>query len=354
MSKIFEKYLLGNVELSNRLVLSPMCMYSAKEGLLNEFHHTHYLTRAIGGVGLIILEATAVCPEGRISPEDLGIWNDQQAYELSKLVKSIRKTESKIVIQLAHAGRKASNRDGKQLDKTNGAWECMAPSAIPFLETEIAPKAMTLQEIHDCVLDFKNATRRAVQAGFDGVEIHAAHGYLVHQFLSPFSNFRTDHYGGSLENRFRFLIEIIDAVKLELTEKQALMIRISATDYIPNAWDLEQSIALAKVLKNKGVHLIDVSSGGNVPKAPIAVKPLYQVGFAAEIKKQAHIPTGAVGLITTLEEIEGILENQQADLVFMARELLRNPYFPMQCAFATDTPIYLPATSYLRAKPYKK
>ncbi len=352
MAKSFEKYRLRNVEFTNRMVMSPMCMYSAKDGLLNDFHQTHYLTRAIGGVGLIIMEATAVSPEGRISPEDLGIWNEQQKELFLQLIQKIKSTTTcKMGIQLAHAGRKASNRSGKQLLPNQEGWQTIAPSAIPFLEDELSPIEMNVEDIKKIVSDFASAAKRSVDAGFDVIEIHAAHGYLLHQFLSPYTNKRNDEYGGNMGNRCRFLLEVVDAIQKELSQEQALMVRISATDYIDNAWDLEQSIQLSQILKQKGVDMVDVSSGGNVHNAVIKPQPLYQVEFANQIKKQAQIDTGAVGLITTLSEMETILSEEKADLIFLGRELLRNPYYPIQCAFAADENIALPSASYQRAKP---
>lgn len=338
-----------NLELKNRWVMSPMCMYSAKNGVPNDFHFVHYASRAQGGVGLIIVEATAIEPAGRITDKCCGIWNDEQTDAFKKMVKFIHEnSETKIGIQLAHAGRKASTWEGVQTDLESG-WETIAPSEIPYKEGERIPHQLTIKEIKNLVQNFKNSTIRALEAGFDLVEIHAAHGYLVHQFLSPLSNTRKDEYGGNFENRIRFLLEIAEAVNSVLDEDHPLFVRISATEYAENGWDLEDSIALAKILKSRNVDLIDVSTGGNIQGAKITLFDGYQVSFASAIRSDANIATGAVGLIKTAEFAEEILQNNDADLVFVARELLRNPYLAIQNSFELNENCWFPK-QYERAK----
>ncbi|MBQ0152836.1 MAG: NADPH dehydrogenase NamA [Chryseobacterium sp.] len=338
-----------NVILKNRWVMSPMCMYSSENGLSNDFHLVHYGSRAQGGTGLIILEATGVEPRGRITNKCLGIWNDEQALELKKIVNFIHKnSDSKVGIQIAHAGRKGSTWNNIQISKEEG-WETIAPSAIPFNTTERIPHVLSIEEIKDQVQNFKEAARRSVEAGFDVVEIHGAHGYLIHQFLSPLSNVRTDEYGGSFENRIRFLIEVVDAVNAELNDDVALFVRISATEYAENGWDIEESVELSKILKNHGVDLVDVSSGGNIHGARISVFDGYQVPFSDQIKKEAEVKTGAVGLITELAQAEDILAKEEADLIFVAREILRNPYIAVQGSFEMKEECFFPH-QYAKAK----
>ncbi|MDP2455258.1 MULTISPECIES: NADPH dehydrogenase NamA [unclassified Kaistella] len=322
-----------NLELKNRWVMSPMCMYSSENGLANDFHFVHYASRAQGGTGLIIVEATGVVPEGRITPKCAGLWNDEQTQSFKKIVDFVHQnSESKIGIQLGHAGRKSSTWNGKQLSLEEG-WETVAPSKIPYHESERVPHELTIPEIKKLVQDFKDATRRALEAGFDVIEIHAAHGYLIHQFMSPLSNVRNDEYGGSFENRIRFLVEIVDAVNDLLDENHPLFVRISGTEYTENGWSLEESVELAKFLKDKKVDLIDVSSGGNIHGAKITLFDGYQVPLAAEIRKKTGMKTGAVGLIKTAETAEEILEKGEADLILVAREILRNPYLAIQGSF---------------------
>ena len=350
--KLFEPIKFRNIELKNRVVMSPMCMYSAEDGMANEFHYVHYGSRAQGGVGLIITEATAVEPRGRITNKCLGIWNDEQALALKKIVDFVHhNSESKIGIQLAHAGRKGSTWENRQISIEEG-WETIAPSPIPFHHSERIPHVLTVEEIKELVEDFRKAAKRSVNAGFDVIEIHAAHGYLIHQFLSPLSNTRTDDYGGNAENRARFLMEIVEAVNSQITENIALFVRISGTEYAENGWDISDSVELSKVLKTKNVDLIDVSSGGNISGAVIPLKPGYQVPLAEEVRKNADIRTGAVGLITSAAHAEEILENGQGDLIFLAREILRNPYFAVQAAWENDAENFYPH-QYLRAKPTK-
>lgn len=338
-----------NVELKNRWVMSPMCMYSSENGLANDFHFVHYGSRSQGGTGLIMVEATGVEPRGRITNKCMGIWNDEQAEKLQKIVEFVHQnSESKIGIQLAHAGRKGSTWNNIQIPVEEG-WETIAPSPIPYHPTERIPKALSVEDIKKQIQNFKEAARRAVAVGFDIIEIHGAHGYLIHQFLSPLSNTRTDEYGGNFENRIRFLLEIVDVVNGELNENVALFVRISGTEYAENGWDVEDSVRLAKILKEHGVDLVDVSSGGNIHGAKIPVFEGYQVPFSSQVKKDAKVKTGAVGLITQVEQAENILRKGEADLIFIAREILRNPYIAVQGSFEMKEPCFFPH-QYLRAK----
>jgi NADPH2 dehydrogenase len=319
-AKLFTPYKIKDVTLKNRIVMSPMCMYSCpnQDGIANSWHFTHYTTRAVGQVGLIIVEASAVTPQGRISMEDLGIWNDQQIEGLKHLVDLVHEQDSKIGIQLAHAGRKAQVKGS-----------IIAPSPIPFDEKSPTPEEMTLEDITNTIEAFRQGARRAHEAGFDVIEIHGAHGYLINEFLSPLSNKREDGYGGSKDNRYRFLKEVIDAVKTEWNGP--LFVRISANDYHAEGYTEKDYISYAKEMKKQGVDLIDCSSGAVVP-AKINVFPGYQVSYADLIRKEAGIATGAVGLITEPTMAEEILQNERADLIFLARELLRDPYWPRRAA----------------------
>lgn len=334
MNHLFSSYLIKNLRLKNRLVLSPMCMYNSTDGFAEDFHLIHLGSRAIGGFGLLMQEATAISPEGRITHKDLGIWKDEHITTLKTIVDYCHQAGSAVGIQLAHAGRKASNKppyEGRgQIapDQPNG-WETFAPSAIPFHHNEILPTALDQQGIDQVKADFAAAAKRAKQAGYDVVEIHVAHGYLLHEFYSPLSNKRTDNYGGSFENRIRLLCEVIDAVKVEWGEDHPLFVRISATDWHPDGWTGDDSVRLAKILKAKGVDVVDTSTGANIPGVKIPVAPNYQVPFAQQIKAQAEIATGAVGMITTAQQAEDILQQHQADLIFIGREALRNPYLPL-------------------------
>lgn len=338
-----------NVVLKNRWVMSPMCMYSCENGMANDFHFVHYGSRSQGGTGLLIVEATGVEPRGRITNHCMGIWNDKQEEKLQKIVEFVHKnSESKIGIQLAHSGRKGSTWNNLQIPLEEG-WETIAPSSIPYHPSERIPHALSTDEVKEHVQYFKKAAQRAVKAGFDVIELHGAHGYLIHQFLSPLSNIRTDEYGGSFENRIRFLIEIVDAVNEELNENTALFVRLSGTEYAENGWDIEDSVALAKILKEHSVDLVDVSSGGNIHGAKISVFNGYQVPFSSQIKNEAQVKTGAVGLITNVEQAEEILQNNEADLIFVAREILRNPYLAIQGAFEMKEECFFPQ-QYTRAK----
>ena len=340
--KLYSPLKFRNLEIKNRWVMSPMCMYSSENGFANDFHFVHYASRAQGGTGLIIVEATGIVPEGRITNKCMGIWNDAQAESLKKIVNFIHEnTETKVGIQLAHAGRKASTWNGKQISLEEG-WETVAPSNIPYGEGERIPHELSVSEIKNLIKSFKDAAKRAIDAGFDVIEIHAAHGYLIHQFMSPLSNVRTDEYGGSFENRIRFLLEIIDDVNELLDENHPLFVRISGTEYTENGWEIEDSVKLAEILKTKNVDLIDVSSGGNIQGAKISLFDGYQVPLAAEIKKQTGMKTGAVGLIKTAEMAEEILQNEEADLIFVAREILKNPYLAIENSFKNQEDCFFP------------
>jgi 2,4-dienoyl-CoA reductase-like NADH-dependent reductase (Old Yellow Enzyme family) len=313
-----------------------MCQYSAVNGVATNWHDVHIGAFASGGTGMIMMEATGVSPEGRISTQCLGLWNDEQAERLKPIVKFAHQMETKIGIQLAHAGRKGSClppwSDHPMASLDEGGWECVAPSAISFGGKYPTPRSLSEKEISELVRAFGSAAKRAVLAGFDLVEIHAAHGYLIHQFLSPLSNTREDEYGGSFENRIRFLLEIIDAVRSAIPDSMPLFLRISASDWLDGGWTIDDSIALAKIAKVRGVDLIDVSSGGTSSGAPVPVGPGYQVPFADQIRNQADIPTAAVGLITEPEQAEAIVSSGKADAVMMAREFLRNPRWPLFAA----------------------
>ena len=338
-----------NLELKNRWVMSPMCMYSSNNGVATDFHYVHYGSRAQGGTGLLMVEATGVVPEGRITHKCMGLWNEEQKESLKKIVDFVHQNSaSKIGIQLGHAGRKASTWNGKQLSLEEG-WETVAPSKIPYSEEERIPHELTVEEIKKLVQDFQDSARRALEAGFDLIEIHAAHGYLIHQFLSPLSNVRSDEYGGSFENRIRFLLEIVEAVNELLDENHPLFVRISGTEYAENGWDIEESVKLAEILKTKNVDLIDVSSGGNIQGAKITLYDGYQVPLSAEINKETRMKTGAVGLIKTAEQAEEILQKGEADLIFVAREILRNPYLAVENSFHGKGDCYFPH-QYDRAK----
>jgi 2,4-dienoyl-CoA reductase-like NADH-dependent reductase (Old Yellow Enzyme family) len=336
MSKLFEKLKLRGIEFRNRIWVSPMCQYSSENGMPTDWHLVHLGSRAVGGAGLVIMEATAVSPEGRISPSDAGIWSDEHAEAYRRITKFIREQGAVAGIQIAHAGRKASTAEpwngGKIVDEGYGGWETVAPSAEAFAGDYPQPREMTKEDIEQATEDFVAAAKRAVEAGFETIEIHAAHGYLFHEFLSPLSNKRADEYGGSLENRMRFPLEVSRQVRAAVPENLPVFVRISATDWTDGGWDLEQSIEFCRRLKEIGIDLIDVSTGGNVPNAKIPVAPGYQVSFAAEIRRQVGIATAAVGMITEPQQAENILLKGEADAVLLAREFLREPYFPFRAA----------------------
>lgn len=352
MSRLFAPLTIKNVTLKNRIAMAPMCQYSASEGFANDWHLAHYGTRATGGTGLIIVEATAVAPEGRITPADLGLWSDEHINGLSRIVSFVHQQGSIAALQIAHAGRKAScsvpQAGGKQLDENQGGWKTVAPSEIPFLETDRTPESLTYEGIQNVIEKFKAAASRALAAGFKVIEIHSAHGYLLQEFLSPVSNHRTDEYGGSFENRIRLLIEVTNAVKSVWPAENPLFVRISSTDWTEGGWTVEESVKLAAILKNLGVDLIDCSSGGNVHNAKIAAGPGFQVPFSEAIRK-VGILTGTVGLITSATQAESILQDEKADLILLGRELLRNPYFPLLAAKELGDDIQWPV-QYLRSK----
>lgn len=335
-SLLFSPIRIRELVFKNRIFVSPMCQYSAQNGLPNDWHLVHLGSRAVGGAGLVMAEATAVSPEGRISPGDTGIWSDAHSGAFRPITQFIKKQNAIPAIQLAHAGRKASTAEpwlgGKSLSPTEGGWTPFAPSPLAFSKESLLPKEMDSDDISKLLFDFEVATINALSAGFEVVEIHMAHGYLLHEFLSPISNQRKDEFGGSLENRMRLPLLVAKKVRSLWPKHLPVFVRISATDWVEKGWDLDQSISFVKELKAAGVDLIDVSSGGMVPKAPIPVAPLFQVPFAESIKSQVGILTGAVGLITEAQQAETLLCEQKADVVFMAREFLRNPYFPLQAA----------------------
>src|SRR3954454_3746249 len=341
MAGLFDPLAIRDLTFANRVFVSPMCHYSSRDGFANDWHFVHLGSRAVGGSGLVLTEATAVLPEGRISPEDLGIWNDEHIEMLSRIVNFIHEQGSIAGMQLAHAGRKASTRrpwEGSgAIPENEGGWKkVVAPSALPFADTYLMPQALTNDGIQEVVSAFAAAARRACQAGFRVIEIHAAHGYLIHEFLSPLSNQRDDEYGGSFENRTRVCREIVAAVRSAWPKELPLFLRISATDWTDGGWNIEESVRLAQELKHMGVDLIDCSSGGSVPHAHIPVGPGYQVAFAERIRREAGIRTGAVGMITSPAQAEQIIKTGQADVVIMAREFLRDPYWPLRAAKELD------------------
>ena len=341
---LFDPLTLGGVTLKNRIAVSPMCQYSSEDGAPTSWHLVHLGSRAVGGAALVMTEATAVEAHGRISPDDSGIWKDSQAEAWAPIARFIAEQGAVPGMQLAHAGRKASMasawKGGKPVAPNDGGWlPVVAPSAVAFDEQWIVPHALTIAEIDAVVTSFVDAAKRAFAAGFQVLELHGAHGYLMHEFLSPLSNRRTDEYGGSLENRSRIVQRIVSAVRAAVPERVPLLLRISATDWTDGGWDLEQSCALVESLKGKGVALVDVSSGGNVPRAKIPVGPGYQTPFAAEIRRRTGVPTGAVGDITAPEQADHIVRSGQADIVLLAREMLRDPYWPRRAARALGAKI---------------
>ena len=355
MPHLLDPLAIRDLTFSNRVFVSPMCEYSSTDGYANDWHLVHLGSRAIGGAGLVFTEATAVLPEGRISPQDLGIWKDDHIEFLARIVRFIHGQGSIAGMQLAHAGRKASTyRPGEgngAIPEREGGWKkVVAPSTIAFANNYPMPQALTIDGIQEVVQAFAAAARRACEAGFRVIEIHAAHGYLIHEFLSPLSNQRTDAYGGSFENRTRILREVVGAVRRVWPERAPLFVRISATDWVDGGWDIQQSVELARQLKGLGVDLIDCSSGGIVPQARIPVGPGYQTPFAERIRREAGILTGAVGMITSPSQAEKIVAEGQADAVLLAREFLRDPYWPLRAARELGQPISWPV-QYLRAAP---
>ena len=346
MAHLFEPITQKSVTLRNRIVMSPMCMYVAgTDGIATDWHLVHYGTRATGGIGLIIAEATAVEPRGRISEHDLGLWNDAQAEALARVARFVREQGAAFGIQLAHAGRKAwSPRKGQ------GPEPAVAPSALPWGDDWVTPQELDGEGIDRIVAAFGAAARRAGELGCDMVEIHAAHGYLLHEFLSPLSNKRTDEYGGPLENRARLLKRVYEEVRAAFPADRPVWVRISATDWVEGAWDVDEAVELARWMKAWGVDLVDVSSGGNSPLQQITnLGPGYQVAFAERIRREAGVPTGAVGLITSPDQADSIVRSGQADVVLLGRELLRNPYFPLAAAHRLGHEVDWPAP-YVRGK----
>ena len=356
MAKLFEKWKLGSLELENRIVIAPMCQYSAHEGQASSWHAMHLGSLSHSGAGLLILEATAVTPEGRISWADLGLYDDSCEAALDHVASEVRRYSSiPLAVQLAHAGRKASTEKpwhgGKQLPPSSPrGWQTVAPSAIPFYEGDHAPRGLTLDEMADIKKAFVESAQRAARIGFQGLEIHAAHGYLLHQFLSPLSNKRQDQYGGSLENRMRYPLEIFAAVREAVEEDVAVWVRISATDWVEGGWNLEDSIEFSRRLKELGCPAIHVSSGGLDPKQSITLGPGYQVAFAEKIRHEAHIETIAVGLITEPEAAEEILQANQADAIAIARAALYDPRWPWHAAAKLNASVKCPP-QYLRCQP---
>jgi 2,4-dienoyl-CoA reductase-like NADH-dependent reductase (Old Yellow Enzyme family) len=333
---LFTPLKIRETTMRNRIAVSPMCQYSCEDGFFNDWHLVHLGSRAVGGAGLVFTEATAVEAAGRISPYDAGIWKDEHVEFLSRITRFLHSQGAVAGMQLAHAGRKASVRrpweGGDALRESEGGWQTVAPSAIPFRDTDPAPRALSVDDIHTLVASFATAAQRALRAGFDVIEIHGAHGYLIHEFCSPLSNHRTDAYGGSLDNRTRFALEVAQAVRTVWPLHLPLFYRMSATDWVEGGWTPEDSVELARRLKAVGVDLIDCSSGGNAAHAKIPLSPGYQVPFAEQIRRESGILTGAVGMISTAEQAEAIVRDGQADMVLLAREFLRDSYFPLHAA----------------------
>jgi 2,4-dienoyl-CoA reductase-like NADH-dependent reductase (Old Yellow Enzyme family) len=354
MANIFDPLSIRGITLQNRIVVSPMCQYSSEDGFANDWHLVHLGSRATGGASLVFTEATAVTPEGRISPEDLGFWKDDHIEFVARIVRFLKSQGTVPGMQLAHAGRKGSTQrpweGSSKVSVADGGWVPLAPSAVAFSDHYPMPRALLKDEIHGIVDAFAAAARRALEAGFQVLEIHAAHGYLAHEFFSPLSNFREDEYGGSFENRTRIGREIVTAVRKEWPDNLPLFIRISATDWKEGGWDLEQSVELAKQLKPLGVDLVDCSSAGLAVDQKIIAGPGFQVPFSERIRRDANVLTGTVGLIETKEQVGEILAKGQADLVLMAREFLRDPYWPLRTARELKQKISWPA-QYLRAAP---
>ena len=354
MSKLFTPLKIRDVELRNRIVVSPMCQYSCKDGMPTDWHLVHLGSRAVGGAGLVLTEATAVSPEGRISPDDTGIWKDEQAKFFGKIATFISAQGAVPGIQLAHAGRKASTaapwKGGGPVSPADGGWQPLAPSPIPFTDAHAVPRELQPKNLGEIVGQFVAAARRSLDSGFKVIELHMAHGYLLHEFLSPLSNHRNDEFGGSLEGRAKFPLLVAKAVRDVLPSGLPLFVRISATDWADGGLDLDQSIILSRWLREIGVDLIDCSSGGLVSYAKVPVNPGYQVPFAAAIRREAGIATGAVGLITEPQQAEEILARGDADVIILARAMLRDPYWPIHAAHALSTEFAWPV-QYERAKP---
>lgn len=355
MNMLFSPMKIGCTTLPNRIVIPPMCQYSAKEGVATHWHTAHYNSMALSGAGLLIIEATAVVPEGRISPADLGLWDDKTEAALTTLIAGIRENSAMpIAIQLAHAGRKASTNvpwEGTGKVEGDEGWQTYAPSAIAFSDHFTQPQALTEQQITNIIDAFVLSAKRAERAGFDGVEVHAAHGYLLHEFLSPLTNLRTDRYGGSFENRISLILEIVKRVRQSINPTMFVAVRLSATDWVDGGWDIEQSIKLSQQLKEIGCDVIDVSSGGLSAEQQIVLKANYQVPFAEAIKKEVDLPVIAVGLITEPVQAENILREQKADLVAIGRGILFDPHWPWRAAIALGEKLIAPP-QYFRSLPH--
>jgi 2,4-dienoyl-CoA reductase-like NADH-dependent reductase (Old Yellow Enzyme family) len=358
MSMLFSPIKLGPLELANRIAIAPMCQYSAEEGLATDWHMIHLGHLALSGAGLLIIEATAVTPEGRISPDDLGLWSDEHAAALEPVIKAMRKhSPIRIAIQLGHAGRKASSevpwQGGANIppDHQRG-WQTVAPSAVPHAEGETVPLALDAAGLQRIKEGFVAAARRADALGLDAIEIHGAHGYLLHQFLSPLANQRTDEYGGSLENRMRFPLEVFDAIRAEVSPEMVVGMRISATDWVEGGWDLGQSLALTEALERRGCQFIHVSSGGVSPLQKIPVGPGYQIEFAARIRQETSMPVIGVGLITEAKQAETIIQTGQADMVALARAMLYDPRWPWHAAAELGASVSAPP-QYWRSQPHE-
>ncbi|MCW3119333.1 MAG: NADH:flavin oxidoreductase/NADH oxidase [Chitinophagaceae bacterium] len=353
MSILFSPLTIKNITFKNRIVISPMCEYSSMDGFANDWHLVHLGSRAVGGAALVIQEATAVSPEGRISPDDMGLWKDGHIEKLRTITSFIKQQGAGVGIQLAHAGRKASSaspwKGGKQIKIQDGGWKSFAPSAIPFHDNDEAPHALDKEGIEKVIKDFTRAAQRAIQAGYQVLEIHAAHGYLLNEFLSPLTNHRLDEYGGSFENRIRLLLRVIEGIQTVWSKESPLFVRISATDWAEGGWNIDESVRLSVILKSKGVDLVDCSSGGAVSGIKIVLTAGYQVPFAERIKKETGMLTGAVGLITEARQAEEIIAGGRADLIFIARQSLRDPYFPLHAAKELGAVIQWPS-QYERAK----
>ena len=338
MPKLFDGLALKSTLLRNRIGVSPMCQYSSPDGLATDWHVVHLGSRAVGGAALVMTEAAAVSPAGRISPADLGVWNERQAEALAPVVRFIKARGAAAGVQLAHAGRKASTRvpwqGGTPIPIAEGGWPVVGPGPLPFAESYPVPRPLDELGIAEVTGQFRDAARRAVAVGFDLIEIHSAHGYLLHSFLSPLSNQRTDRYGGSLQNRIRFVVEIAAAVRGVMPDAMPLFVRISASDWVDGGWDIEQSVFLSRALGSHGVDLVDCSSGGLLPGVRIPVAPGYQVPFAERIRRDAGIPTAAVGMITEPRQADEVIRSGRADIVLLARAMLRHPYWPLQAAKA--------------------
>jgi 2,4-dienoyl-CoA reductase-like NADH-dependent reductase (Old Yellow Enzyme family) len=356
MSQLFQPLAIGNLQLENRIIIAPMCQYSAQEGSAGDWHMMHLGQLAISGAGLLILEATAVSPEGRISPNDLGLYSQDNEAALGQVLQAVRVySPIPIAIQLSHAGRKASSRapwdGGTQIRPDEpGGWKTEAPSAVPHSQTEDKPNALTHADLERIRRDFVQSAERAARLGLDGIEIHAAHGYLLHQFLSPLANHRDDAYGGSLENRMRFPLEVFEAVRAVFPADKPVWVRLSASDWVDGGWDIEGTVALSKVLKTRGCAAIHVSSGGVSTQQAIKLEPGYQVHFAQRVKAEVGLPTIAVGLITEAEQAEAIIANEEADAISLARAMLYDPRWPWHAAAKLGAKVNAPK-QYWRCQP---